>query len=113
MIVEVIVCTAVAVATDPSPTLEVDEVEGALLVDEELVMLVVFAPSAGAGGGGVAELRALMFAYIVNSTLGGNAALFEEGRLPPQYSVLLPGHGLPQLARFWIALVPTSRVLAQ
>lgn len=88
------------------PTLEV--VERA----DELLELVMLAPSAGAGGGRPTS-GALMFPYNVNKTLGASAARFADERLPPQNSVLLPGHGLLQLARFETALVPASRVLAQ
>lgn len=107
VIVEVIVCTAVAGTPPPNPTLALVDT-----VEEDLGAFVVFAPSAGAGGG-VAESRALTLAYTVSSTLGARSALFEEGRFPPQYSVLFPGQGTLQLARFWIALVPASRVSAQ
>lgn len=58
------------------------------------------------------ELRPLILAYIVSSTLEASAARF-EGKLPPQYSALSPGHGVLQLARFLMAPVPASRVLAQ
>lgn len=93
----------------PKPRLEVVELVVGTL---ELLELVMLTPSAGAGGGRAAP-GALGLPYNVNKTLGASAALFAEGRLPPQYSVLLPGQGLLQLARFWTALVPASRVLAQ
>lgn len=93
----------------PNPRLEVVELADGTL---ELLELVMLTPSAGAGGGRAAP-GALGFPYNVNKTLGASAALFAEERLPPQNSVLLPGQGLLQLARFWTALVPASRVLAQ
>lgn len=93
----------------PKPRLEVVELASGTL---ELLELVMLTPRAGAGGGRAAP-GALGFPYNVNKTLGASAALFAEERLPPQYSVLLPGHGSLQLPRFWTALVPASRVLAQ
>lgn len=81
-------------------------------LEVEVALEVLFAPSAGAGGGSTAP-GASWLRYTVNRSSGPAARRAELVFLPPQYSVELPGQTVLQLVRPGRALVPASRASAQ